>query len=435
MYYDYVVVGGGAGGLELVSRLGRHFGREGHDKVLLIDKSSYHIWKPTLHEVAVGTLNPQQEGLSYSILARSNHFSFACGQLLDFDPENKSLTLEAVFDDENEAAIIPERNIRFGQCVLAIGSGSNFFNTPGAAEHAYVLEHSLDAVDFQQHLLNLFSKAAYGDNKNLDVVIVGAGATGVELAAEMLEAYHEILPIFGSSQKFDIHISLIESAPRILAGLPERISVQAAQALRAKSVSIYESHRAVEVGTDFVVMADKLRPDAEPQRIHADVVVWAAGIKAAESNADYGLPVNRLNQFEVDTHLQTPFAGVYALGDCAACPWHDDKILPARAQVAHQQASYLADKWWHEYKQRPFTQSFVYKDYGSLVSLGNNQGVGNLMGSLSGGNFFIEGLIAKWMYMSLHLKHHAAILGYWKTGLLAIARLAQSRVSGRLKLH
>lgn len=88
-----------------------------------------------------------------------------------------------------------------------------------------------------------------------------------------------------------------------------------------------------------------------------------------------------------------------------------------------------------ESKGRPFDQTFHYKDSGSLVSLGNNHGVGNLMGSLSGGNFFIEGLIAKYMYMSLHLMHHKAIIGYRKTALLALARMAQNRVSGRLKLH
>ena len=160
MHYEIVIVGGGAGGLELASRLGRAFGRRiGPERVLLVDRSHFHIWKPTLHEVAAGTLNPQQEGLSYSILSRNNHFSFMLGELVAFDPEGKKLTLAALKDEHGEE-IIPERTISFGNCVLAMGSGSNFFGTPGAAEHAFVLENARDAQHFQQRLLALFAKAA-----------------------------------------------------------------------------------------------------------------------------------------------------------------------------------------------------------------------------------------------------------------------------------
>ena len=426
MFYQYVIVGGGAGGVELAARLGRQFGREqGRNKVLLIDRSVFHIWKPTLHEVAVGTLNPQQEGLSYSILARRNHFSFMVGNLVGMDAEQKQLTLASVYtDDQDHDLIIPERTISFERCILAMGSGSNFFNTQGAAENAYVLENAQDAQHFQRHLLDLFAKAAYSPQKTLNVVIIGGGATGVELAAELTEAYHEILLTFGTAQRFDIHISLIESAPRILAGLPETVSTQA---LQQKGIQVLTGRRAEEIGRDFV--------QTDQGRLDADVVVWAAGIKAADSNQTFGLPVNRINQFEVNAQLQTPSDSVYAMGDCAACKWENDKLLPARAQVAHQQAAYLSRLLKAHDAKLPFSDAFVYKDSGSLVSLGDNKGVGNLMGSLSGKSFFIEGLVAKWMYMSLHLMHHRAILGTPKTVLLAFARLAQRRVSGRLKLH
>jgi len=109
--------------------------------------------------------------------------------------------------------------------------------------------------------------------------------------------------------------------------------------------------------------------------------------------------------------------------------------VPARAQAAHQQATYLAGVLKARLAQRRVTRPFVYRDYGSLVSLGESRGVGSLMGGLGGPNFFIEGLVAKWVYMSLHLNHHWAILGTTKTVVLALARLLQQRVSGRLKLH
>ena len=426
MYYDTVIIGGGAGGLELASKLGRALGRKnGPEKVLLIDRSPFHIWKPTLHEVAAGTLNPQQEGLSYSILARSNHFSFVLGELVKFQPENKTLSLQAVYH-ENGEMIIPERLISFNRCVLALGSGSNFFGTPGS-EHAYVLENAQDAQNFHTHLLNLFAKAAYSADKSLNVVIVGGGATGVELSAEMMEAYHEIQNTVGSEQRFRIQITLIEAAPRILAGLPEKVSAQATQALRQKQIKVLSGTKVTEIFSNKV--------ETDQCSIPVYVVLWAAGIKAADRNREYGLPVNRINQFEVNDQLQTPFDGVYALGDCAACPWEDGKLVPARAQAAHQEADFLCILLLSRIEGKAFDQTFRYKDSGSLVSLGNNHGVGNLIGSLSGGSFFIEGLIAKYMYMSLHLLHHKTILCYVNSLLLALARIMQQRVSGRLKLH
>jgi NADH dehydrogenase len=169
--------------------------------------------------------------------------------------------------------------------------------------------------------------------------------------------------------------------------------------------------------------------------IPADLIVWAAGIQAAEGNATLGLETNRANQFVVNDKLETSVAGVYALGDCAACLWHGDKMVPARAQAAHQQASFLVATLGALLHERAPGGRFHYRDFGSLVSLGENKGVGNLMGGLAGRNFFVEGLLAKYMYMSLHLNHHRAILGLRGTFVLALARLLQRRVSGRLKLH
>ena len=426
MHYDIVIIGGGAGGLELAARLGRYFGkRRGVEKVLLIDRSVFHIWKPTLHEVAVGTLNPQQEGLSYSILARNNYFSFMPGELIALNADEHRLTLAAVQDDK-DGILIPERDVSYGQCILALGSGSNFFGTPGK-EHAYVLEHALDAQRFQHHLLNLFAKAAYRDNRELHVGIVGGGATGVELAAEMIEAYHAVSESLGSAQQFTLHITLVEAAPRLLNGLPEKVAQHAEQALRKKQVNVLTNTKVLALHPDHI--------ESSAGNIPADVIVWAAGIQAAPRNREYGLETNRMNQFVVDETLRTSHADLYAMGDCAACSWQDGKTVPARAQAAHQQAQYLYRRLRAADKQQPYDKPFQYRDFGSLISLGENHGIGNLMGSLSGGSFFIEGLIAKYMYMSLHLAHHKAILGYRKTALLALARAAQKRVSGRLKLH
>jgi NADH:ubiquinone reductase (H+-translocating) len=426
MHYDIVIVGGGAGGLELAAALGRSLGRsQGQEKVLLIDRASFHIWKPTLHEVAAGTLDSHQEGLSYTTLARRNHFSFTLGELGGLDSQRRQITLAEVKDDDGEV-LVPERHVSYRWLVMAIGSGSNFFGTPGA-EHAYVLEQTNDAERFHQRLLTAFVKTAFSDSKVLSLAIVGGGATGVELSAELIEAHQELTQGLSKEQRFRIDITIVEAAPRILAGLPEKISHQAQLALQRKQVRVMTNTRVERIEPDALITAQA--------RIPADLIVWAAGIKAAESNDNLGLTTNRAHQFVVDTQLQTSAPGVYAIGDCAACEWVEGKMVPARAQAAHQQASYLHKLLLGQLRERPISETFRYRDFGSLVSLGENKGVGNLMGGLAGRNFFVEGLIAKWMYMSLHLNHHRAIIGTIDTFVLALVRLLQRRVSGRLKLH
>lgn len=426
MHYDIVIVGGGAGGLELASRLGRRLGgRHGKRRVLLIDRSSFHIWKPTLHEVAAGTLDVHQEGISYSILGRSNGFNFLLGELTAFDPAAKRLTLKPITDADGRL-LAPERTITFTFGVLAIGSGSNLFGTPGA-ERAHLLERTEDAEAFHARLLAAFTKASFSPEKIMRVAIVGGGATGVELSAELIEAHRELLDSVGDEQRFRLDITVVEAAPRILNGLPSKIADKATLALERKGVAVRTGAKVLAVHAD--------RLETSQGDIQADLIVWAAGVKAAEANAGFGLETNRGNQFVVNDHLETSAPDVWALGDCAAAPWKDGKTIPARAQAAHQQASYLERALIARLHQGRIDAPFVYRDFGSLVSLGDNKGVGALMGGLGGPNFFVEGLIAKWAYMSLHLDHHRAILGVGRTATLALARLLQQRVSGRLKLH
>jgi NADH dehydrogenase len=426
MHYDIVIVGGGAGGLELASRLGRRLGgRHGKRRVLLIDRSSFHIWKPTLHEVAAGTLDVHQEGISYSILGRSNGFNFLLGELEAFDPTAKRLTLKAIAG-ENGEILAPERAISFTYGVLAVGSGSNLFGTPGA-EQAHLLERTEDAEAFQARLLAAFTKASFSAEKIMRVAIVGGGATGVELSAELIEAHRELLGSLGDEQRFRLDITVVEAAPRILNGLPQKIADKATLALERKGVAVTTDAKVLAVHAN--------RLETSQGDIPADLIVWAAGIKAADANTGFGLETNRGNQFVVNDHLETSAPDVWALGDCAAAPWKDGKTVPARAQAAHQQASYLERALIARLHQGRTAAPFVYRDFGSLVSLGNDKGVGALMGGLGGPNFFVEGLIAKWAYMSLHLDHHRAILGVGRTVTLALARLLQQRVSGRLKLH
>lgn len=429
--HKLVIVGGGAGGLELAAKLGRRFGPR---HVTLVDKATYHIWKPSLHEVAAGTLDVHREGLSYAMLAKDSGFTFVPGEVDRIDRDAKAIALRPFVEGGEE--ILPARTLHYDTLVLAVGSKANFFGTPGASEHAIALDSTEQAERFRLKMLRELAaanreKAAPQQGHALQIAIVGGGATGVELAAELTEAFFDLV-YYGLSQldpKKDIRITILEGAPRILAPLPEKLSAAAHALLTQRGVAIRTSVRVASVTADAVV-------DDKGNRYPADLCVWAAGIEAPSFLAQMGLPTNRVNQLIVDASLRTGDPSVYAFGDCAAAPWGEGKFLPARAQVAHQQASFLVPILSERIQGKPVKhRTFEFHDRGSLVSIGTSQGIGSLMGVLSGKKFFVQGLVGRLMYMSLHLLHHQAFLGTARTMLLALGRLLLRRSEPRVKLH
>ncbi|MGS1009357.1 NAD(P)/FAD-dependent oxidoreductase [Achromobacter anxifer] len=426
-----VIVGGGAGGLELAAKLGRIHGRQ---HITLVDSRPFHIWKPSLHEAAAGTLDIHQEGLSYLMLAHMNGFSFAQGRLEQVDREQRRITVGTVSDAQGQE-VLPRRELAYDILVLALGSTSNFFNTPGAAEHAVTLDSTENAEQFRLTMLKAMALVDQAKVRNpsarLDLVIVGGGATGVELAVELVEASHVVsaygLPNFRAER--DLAITLVEGAPRILSALPEKISVAATKRLTEMGIRVETSCRVSEVTADSVRTADG-------REFPAQLCMWAAGIQGPALLADLDLPLNKVGQLEVNERLETADPHILALGDCCAAPWRDGRSVPARAQAAHQEADYLAKKLTARLRHTSEpTAPYVYEDHGSLVSLGQDAGVGSLMGKLAGRGLFVSGTLARLMYMSLHLMHHKAVLGISRTASLALARLLMRRTRPRVKLH
>jgi NADH dehydrogenase len=428
---NIIIVGGGAGGLELASKLGRRLGR---DKVILVDNRLYHIWKPSLHEVAAGTLDMNQEGLSYSMLAHDNHFTFVFGTFTALDIANNEITV-AAFEASPGEIVIPERKLRFSKLCIAVGSTSNHFNTPGAIEHTISLNSAEDAEKFRIQMLKQMTlvelKKESEPNAQVNVVIIGGGATGVELAAELREAsnayisygFHRLDP------KRDVRITLLEGSPRILAPLPEHVSNAASRLLKERQIDIIPGCRVAQVEPRQVI-------DNTGKSYPADICVWAAGIKAPVFLSTLGLPTNRLGQLEVTDRLNVQgLEHIYAFGDCAACVTEDGKQVPPRAQAAHQQSDYLYTVFTRQARGQSLpAKPYRYRDYGSLVSLGTQSSVGNLMGS-AGLVWFVEGFFARMLYISLHLMHHKAVLGWFRTAGLAVARTLVKRTTALVKLH
>jgi NADH:ubiquinone reductase (H+-translocating) len=429
---DVVIVGGGAGGLELACKLGRKLGP---GRVTLVDCRLFHVWKPSLHEVAAGTLDIHQEGLSYLMLAHDNGFDFIFGPMNGLDAQAKTITIGQV-TGENGEMIIPERHVPYGSLVIAVGSTANYFGIPGAEENALALNGPEDAERFRLRMLKIMALADLRKqaepSAGLDIVIIGGGATGVELAAELREAskVHGNYGFRRLDPNTDVRITLLEGGARILAPLPEKVSKAATDLLHERYVKVVTDCRVARIEPDRV-------EDAAGLSYKADLCVWAAGIKAPAFLASLGLPVTRGGNLDVDAHLRVKgHDDIYAVGDCAACVDADGTLVPPRAQSAHQQADYLVDTLVRLQRGKaPDPDAYVYKDYGSLLSLGSRSSVGSLMGSLFRASWFVEGYFARMMYASLHLMHHQAVLGTIRTGVLAVARFLVKRATPLVKLH
>jgi NADH:ubiquinone reductase (H+-translocating) len=426
-----VVVGGGAGGLELVTQLGDRYGRGGRMQVTLVDRSRTHLWKPLLHEVAAGSMDIHAHQLDYLAQARWHHFTFVLGALAGLERGDKHIRVAPVLDDEG-VEILPARRIAYDTLVVAIGSESNDFATPGVREHAFTIDNAWQAHLFHRRLVNTCFRANFADDgRVLDIAIVGAGATGVELAAE-LHNTTRVLAAYGLENFYperQIHISVVEAGPRILPGLPEYIARETLETLHGLRIDVLTGERVVEV-TPAAVRT------ASGREVPADFTVWAAGIRCPEVLRDLdGLESNRINQLVVKPTLQaTRDDDVFALGDCAAAPWKDGRTVPPRAQSAHQMSSHLVKTLGRRLAGRA-PAAFHYRDFGSLVSLGNYQSVGTLMGFVTGGTLRVEGLVAKLFYISLYRLHIWALHGFWRMAMDSLGRLIRSQTQPKVKLH
>jgi NADH:ubiquinone reductase (H+-translocating) len=441
-----VIVGGGAGGIELATRLGDTFGRRGQAEITLIDRNRTHVWKPKLHEIAAGSMDMSAHEVGYLAQSHWHHFRYRVGEMVGLDRAKREVHVAAYVDDEGEQVTAP-RSFGYETLVLAIGSQSNDFGTPGVTEHAMKLETAADARRFHTRLVSACIRAHAQATplrpEQLHVAIIGAGATGVELAAELHRTTREVVA-FGLDRvdpDKDIKVSVIEAAPRVLPALPERLSEATEELLAELGVEVHTSAKVAEVIHNGVRLGDG-------RVLPAELVVWAAGVKAPDFLKDLaGLETNRINQLVVRPTLQTSRDDdIFAMGDCAACVWREAPTdpksgtrgppvnVPPRAQAAHQQANHMVGQIRARLAGKPL-RPYHYRDFGSLVSLGEFSTVGNMMGGLIGGSLMVEGLFAKAMYISLYKMHELALHGFIKVTLDTLARLIVRRTEPHVKLH
>ena len=425
-----IVIGGGAGGLELAVKLARRTRRRAAVGVTLVDKNPTHIWKPLFHEVATGSMNSYHDEASYRMLARKHGFDFVLGRVTDIDTEARRATL-APLEDEAGNLILAGRTLAYTHLVVAVGSLSNDFGIEGVVAHSRALDSREEAERFHRNFTAQLHRANAIDTEDerLAVAIVGGGATGVELAADMHNVVQRLreygFPDF-SAERLDV--SIVEAAPRLLPRLPERIGVSVREELERIGVVVHTDTQVSSVDAEAV-------HTSAGNRIPSHISVWAAGVKAPDFLAASGFPTDRLGRIEVEDTLEVRgLPDVFAIGDCAACHGADGTEVPPRAQAAHQMASVAARNVLARREGRA-PKPFVYRDFGSLVNLSSYSTVGNLMGNLVRGTVFVEGRLARLVYLSLYRMHQSAVHGPFSTLLIMLGDRIYKATRAEVKLH
>jgi NADH:ubiquinone reductase (H+-translocating) len=435
MKTQIVIVGGGAGGLELVRRLGAKLGRDAYD-VILIERNQTHIWKPLLHEVAAGSLDANLDEVGYRSHGHRWGYRFFLGSLETIDRAARQVVVAPILDEDG-TEIIGRHRICYDYLILCLGAVSNDFGTPGVREHCLFLEDREQADRFRQKLLNHCLRVSRtmttdsGADAYVNVTIVGGGATGVELAAELFNAAsalkHYGLEVFDESR---LRVTLVEAGPRILPALPINLAEAAHKELEALGVRVL-------VNTSIMEATSTGMGTRTGEVIGADLKIWAAGVRAPDVLKDIaGLETTRSNQLVVRPTLQTTRDDrIFAIGDCCYFkPDDSDRPVPPRAQAAHQMVRTAYRNVLSLIVDRPL-ETFVYRDRGSLVSLSRYSTIGSLMGNLVGGRMAVEGRIARIVYLSLYRMHLIGVHGWLKGIALILVGHVNRVVRPRLKFH
>ena len=402
-----IIIGGGAGGLELATDLGDKLGKTDKAQITLVDKNSYHLWKPLLHEVATGVLDEQVDNIYYASQGQQHNFEFTQGTFTDLDRDSKRITVI----NHNDESI----SIDYDILVIAIGSTSNDFGTPGVKEHCIFLDDQNAAIRLRETLINKFTSfcSIIDDHQSTDedkirIAIVGGGATGVELASEL----PNMVETFGACGRNKmcselLDVSVIEATDRILPALPEKTAISITKTLEKQGIHVLTKTMITKAENDGFYPKDG-------DIIKADIMIWTAGVKAPDYLKEIsGLESSRSNQLVVKPTLQTSRDdSIFVIGDCAYAMQENGRASPPTAQAAHQMAKICYENIINMLNNNPL-KSFKYTDNGTIISLHDTaQGVVKIAGK---SEMSVKGWFALIIHRLLYRMHQASLLGIFKT--------------------
>jgi NADH dehydrogenase len=376
-----VIIGAGFAGLSLARKLAKS-----EYEVVLIDKNNYHQFQPLFYQVAMAGLEPSSISFPLrKVFQKAKNVIIRICELVSIDSENNTVVTSL-------------GSLRYDHLVMSMGATTNFFGNKELEANALTMKSTEDALFLRNEILLDYESALLTSDYEMrqgyiDIVIVGGGATGVELAGALAEMRNFILPKdYKELDNSEVDIYLIQSGGKLLQGMSEKSSAKALEFLQNIGVEVLLNTRVTEVNGEFVSTNTN-------KKIRARKVIWAAGITCktiAGIRSDSYCHGNRLAVER--NHLVKGYDNIYALGDLAYM--EEEKFPqghPQVAQVAIQQARNLADILLKK-SHKPFT----YKDYGSMATIGRNKAVVDLP------NFSFTGFFAWVMWLVVHL---ASLIG------------------------
>ncbi len=368
-----VVLGGGFGGLAAVHAL-----RKAPVDVTLVDRQAYNTFQPLLYQVATAGLNPGD--ITYflrSVHARQSNMRFSKG------------AVEAVDVDKHTVRLRGGDVLDYDYLVISTGATTNYFGVPGAAEHSVALYTRDQALQVRDRMFSGLERAVRrGQPEDLRVVVVGGGATGVEMAGTLAELRNsglsELYPELDADRT---HITLVEMAPQLLTPFGRRSQKYTDRALRRRGVQLRLGTTVKEVRSDGVVVGDG-------ELVRAGLVIWASGIKAPDEVATWGVPQAADGRIEVDDDLRVRgFDAVFAVGDIAATP----EPLPQLAQPALQGGRHAGEQVARLVRGEA-TEALRYRDKGIMATIGRSSAVAEVTHLPT-----ITGFVAWAIWLGIHI--------------------------------
>lgn len=400
---NVVVLGGGIAGLEFMTRTARNKAYQNYN-FILVDKSPLHIWKPMLHTFAAGSQSAEEQSINFLSQAKRNNYTYQPGEVTSIDRTNKVITLAPYYDD-NQVLILPERTLNYDYLVIALGSRSNDFNTQGVKEYAYTIDDLESSLKFKRTLSDQVIQATILKETH-HLVIVGAGATGVELSGEIVQQIKIASHYNNENLTQYVDITVIQADDRVLPSFKPSISDKVQKSMENLGIKVLLKSAVAEVTKDSVILKDG-------RVIKADQVVWTAGVTSPTVlETIESVELSRTSQLVVNQYFQVlNDPNIFVIGDSSAVK---DAPLAPTAQAASQQAIYLSKHFMNIINNEPNIPTFKYIDKGSLVSIGQHASFGMFGTNSAFKGLEFRGLSAKIAHIALYRQHQMSILGIWK---------------------
>jgi NADH dehydrogenase len=385
-----IIIGGGFGGLTAAQRL-----KSSAVEVALIDRHNYHLFQPLLYQVATGSLSPGQIAAPLrSVLSRQKNARVLLGEINDIDPDSKTVVLAdgATFE--------------YDSLIVATGSQTNYYGHDDWKEWAPSLKTLEEATSVRHKILYAFEAAERIEDPIerrvwLRFVIVGAGATGVELAGAIAEMARQTLTNdFRSIQPEQAEIILVDGAPRVLMPLPEELAEKASRSLAKLGVKMRTGVLVQEIDKGGVT----IKSHDGSERLDSKTVIWAGGVTASKLGrilaSRTNTVVDRVGRIKVNPDLTVPnYPDIYVIGDLALVVDSNGKPLPGVAQVAMQEGTYAAKMILRKLRRASELPPFKYFDKGELAVIGRAAAVAKIFG------LHVSGLLAWLIWVFIHLMY------------------------------